>query len=95
MTAKRQTKKLPNWYVDELEEISIVMERFRPQLKCYDCEFCFGDICAGEYYGKHLTDEDLEKPMCEGPDISLSTYSQLCEVIENELIEQGYTLKKR
>lgn len=67
----------------KIYEVSEVMEHYKGQIKCADCEMCMADdkgiVCAGEYYGKQLSPEDLKHEICEGYDVSLPKYIELEE----------------
>ena len=66
-------------------ELNEVMDYFKNELKCADCEMNFGGLCAGKYYGKALTEDDCEEPLCDGYDISLNTYMELEAEMHKEL----------
>lgn len=65
-------------------EVYEIQEMFKDELKCCDCEMNFGGLCAGVFYGKTLSDEDMNKKMCEGYDISLDKYIELCDRANKE-----------
>ena len=74
-----------------IHDVDEVQKKFQKYLKCQDCEFCFPDpenpggcVCADQYYGKKLTDEDLNKPICDGEDISLGAYIELDKELEEK-----------
>ena len=64
-------------------EVNEVMDFYKEQLKCSDCEFCFTDeggyVCAGNHYGKKLSENDKNNAICDGVAISLDTYIELGE----------------
>lgn len=80
---------------DDIYDVDEVQKRFQKYLKCVDCEFCLinesGYVCADKYYGKQLTPEEVQNnPICEGEDISFSTYMEL----EKEMHEENKDRKK-
>jgi hypothetical protein len=74
---------------DDIYDFADVQKKYQKYLKCGDCEFCFADqdgyVCADKYYGKHMTEEEVQNnPICEGEDISVSSYMELEEEMHED-----------